>query len=70
LWDKQKDSLQCRPHQEQQKLHKTAFKLTGIHNINQICRGIRNHKKAGGYFWKYEKDFTEEELALMFPKSQ
>jgi hypothetical protein len=47
-----------------------AFKLTGIHNINQICRGIRNHKKAGGYFWKYEKDFTEEELALMFPKSQ
>lgn len=32
-----------------------AFKATGIHrgNINQCCKGKRNH--AGGFIWKYKE---------------
>lgn len=30
-----------------------ATRITGIHHIDQVARGKRNH--AGGYFWSYKK---------------
>ena len=30
-----------------------AFRKTGIRHINEVCKGSRNHKTAGGCIWKY-----------------